>query len=213
MTKIEHFFHLRWMYASCCLLIALCSCRSATNHVGVAADVDGTNDAAVIYSLILETHYLGSRWDRRNLTLVMEDYVIFNANTSPANEISRLAQLLANDGTASTNTIRDLAEKGTSDEWSVVSDIPTGDRSQLLSKADFDRLVKGRSGFAELRVEFPRAKQIVSFSHIGFNQSREEALVFVECVRGPLDGDGSLFVLRKMDGRWIVVKALTVWIS
>jgi len=60
---------------------------------------------------------------------------------------------------------------------------------------------------------FPGADGIISFSHVGFDTSLDEAIVSTSFVCGLLCGSGHIYVLQKRYGRWKVVNAWMIWIS
>lgn len=68
----------------------------------------------------------------------------------------------------------------------------------------------GRKSFKQL---FPGATGIISFSHVGFDWKLDHAMVFTAVFCGDLCGGGTLYVLRKMHGRWRVVSSGLVWES
>jgi hypothetical protein len=60
---------------------------------------------------------------------------------------------------------------------------------------------------------YPGASGIISFSHVGFDSTLDEAIVSTGFVCGGLCGTGYRYVLRKKSGRWKVVEWLMVWVS
>ncbi len=60
---------------------------------------------------------------------------------------------------------------------------------------------------------FPGASGLISFSHVGFDASLDQAIVFTSFVCGGLCGTGKVYVLRKRLGSWRVVSQWTVWVS
>lgn len=60
---------------------------------------------------------------------------------------------------------------------------------------------------------YPGASGIISFSHVGFDSTLDEAIVSTGFVCGGLCGTGYRYVLRKKSGRWEVVEWLMVWVS
>jgi hypothetical protein len=53
----------------------------------------------------------------------------------------------------------------------------------------------------------------VIFSHVGFNKSLDQAVVYVGRVAGPLMGAGYYYLLEKQDGEWAIKREALVWIS
>lgn len=60
---------------------------------------------------------------------------------------------------------------------------------------------------------FPGAAGILSFSHVGFDPSLNEAIVSSSFVCGGLCGTGQRYILKKRRGRWQVVSSRIVWMS
>jgi hypothetical protein len=54
---------------------------------------------------------------------------------------------------------------------------------------------------------------IIRLSRVGFNKSRNQALVHVEHYCGLLCGGGDYLVLSKRDENWTVVKGVDTWVS
>ena len=50
-------------------------------------------------------------------------------------------------------------------------------------------------------------------SGVGFNRSRDQALVYGDYHCGNLCGEGSVFLLEKMDGYWVIRGEVGLWIS
>jgi hypothetical protein len=69
------------------------------------------------------------------------------------------------------------------------------------------------NGLKSFEQVFPGAGGIISFSHIGFDSTFQEAMVSTSFACGGLCGTGSRYVLRKKRGRWEVVNKWVVWVS
>jgi hypothetical protein len=97
------------------------------------------------------------------------------------------------------------------------------------TRADFERALMDRT---PLRGRLPRARvwllgpgkeglprdpllllPVHSFSHIGFNPGRTQALVYVSYVCGGTCGDGHYVLLDKSGGRWRITDSAMAWIS
>jgi hypothetical protein len=56
-------------------------------------------------------------------------------------------------------------------------------------------------------------RTIIRFSRVGFNKSRNQALIHVEYLCGSLCAGGDYLVLSKKDEQWTIVKGLDTWVS
>lgn len=70
-----------------------------------------------------------------------------------------------------------------------------------------------KNGWKPFKQLFPRATGIISFSHVGFDWTLDQAMVFTAVVCGDLCGGGTVYVLRKIHGRWRVVSSGLIWES
>ena len=70
-----------------------------------------------------------------------------------------------------------------------------------------------RNGWAEFRKRFPDANGFITFSEVGFNPTFTQALVSVEKQCGGLCGEGKFVVLKKINGRWMIMRKVYIWNS
>ena len=84
----------------------------------------------------------------------------------------------------------------------------------LLSRDEMHAIfsVSG-DGWNSFYKKYPGAQGILSFSRIGFNKRRNQALVCVGNQASYKMGAGHLVFLAKKDGAWVIVKEVTLWIS
>lgn len=67
------------------------------------------------------------------------------------------------------------------------------------------------NGTAPFEQLFPGASGIISFSHVGFDPTLNEAIVSTSFACGGFCGAGSIYVLRKKGGRWQILNKWTTW--
>jgi len=67
-----------------------------------------------------------------------------------------------------------------------------------------------RSEWKEL---YPDADSINKFSQVGFNSSKDQALVYYDSISAPLCGIGLLYLLEKDNSGWVIVNELMIWLS
>lgn len=61
--------------------------------------------------------------------------------------------------------------------------------------------------------KYPGAQGILSFSRVGFDRRRDQALVYYGNQAAWLGGAGYLVLLAKTNGSWVIVKTSMLWIS
>jgi hypothetical protein len=91
---------------------------------------------------------------------------------------------------------------------------PTDERVVLLSKKEEARLFrKGQDGWLKILKRYPKAHGVITFSAVGFNQNRTQALVNVSKNCGFLCGRGEFILLQKQNGKWAVEQIAELWVS
>jgi hypothetical protein len=64
-----------------------------------------------------------------------------------------------------------------------------------------------------LAERYPGSNGYTIFSRVGFNNSLDQALVYVGNVGGPLVGSGSYYLMEKKNGAWVLIEQVNVWMS
>ena len=90
----------------------------------------------------------------------------------------------------------------------------------LVSESDlreiFRRDAKGyisEGAWRRFYEKYPGAQGIMSLSRVGFNRTKDQALVYVANQSSLLGGSGSFLVLSKRNGKWEIQKEALIWIS
>jgi hypothetical protein len=71
----------------------------------------------------------------------------------------------------------------------------------------------GPIGWESFYKRYPRSGGLLALSKVGFNTRYDQALVYSENSCGGLCGSGYYNLLKKKDGKWILVKRYMAWIS
>lgn len=83
----------------------------------------------------------------------------------------------------------------------------------LLSEAELAEISSQGNWHEVLSEKYPGSDGYTIFSRVGFNQSLDQAVVYVGHVAGPLMGAGYYYLLEKENGEWIIKEQIMVWIS
>lgn len=88
-------------------------------------------------------------------------------------------------------------------------------RFEVVASAKIDSLFNPAAapGWHGFHNAFPKAVGILSLSLPGYSTNGQVAVVQVSYACGPLCGSGEYWVLRKVDGNWVVVRRSAAWIS
>ena len=61
--------------------------------------------------------------------------------------------------------------------------------------------------------KYPNSAALLSFSNVGFNDRRDQALVYAVVAGGYTYGDGAYVLFRKVNGKWEIQRDEGLWIS
>jgi hypothetical protein len=74
--------------------------------------------------------------------------------------------------------------------------------------------ISSQSNWGEKPTEaYPGSYGYLIFSRVGFNNTLDQAVIYVGSVGGPLMGSGSYFLMEKQNGEWIMKDEVMSWIS
>jgi hypothetical protein len=83
----------------------------------------------------------------------------------------------------------------------------------LLSADEQQAIFNQPGGWDAFYKKYPNAGGYTALSRVGFNNSLDQALIYVANMGGPLMGAGYYYLLEKKDGEWRIIEQVMVWIS
>ncbi|MEW6403744.1 MAG: hypothetical protein AB1649_18270 [Chloroflexota bacterium] len=83
----------------------------------------------------------------------------------------------------------------------------------LLSSEELSRITSQPNWGEVLQQEYPGSYGYTMLSHVGFNKTMDQALIYVGDMAGPLMGAGFYYLLEKVNGEWLLKEQVMVWIS
>ncbi len=146
-----------------------------------------------VYSSVLESLYF-------NEAVVVSDYTV-NYSSNYGGDINRKYYDLTGD------TINDFQYKNKK-IYKLENKFKIAGKAFILSQEEENILFpKGGAGWDKFYQRFPKAKEIIYFSNVGFDQKKDEALVRVgyECGICGLERLG-FYSLKKIKGKWVIFR-------
>lgn len=64
-----------------------------------------------------------------------------------------------------------------------------------------------------LNERYPNSHGYTIFSRVGFNNTLDQAIIYVGSVAGPMMGAGFYYLMEKNNGEWVIKEQINVWIS
>jgi len=98
--------------------------------------------------------------------------------------------------------------------YPIRSDMDLGSGYVLLSQAEMSQIFsQNQDGWQVFYGRYPDAPGITTLSRIGFNDTLDQALVYVGTMSHWLAGGGYYVLLAKVNGAWVVDQQVMTWIS
>ncbi len=83
----------------------------------------------------------------------------------------------------------------------------------LISRDELHAITSQPNWGDVLHKKYPGSHGYLMFSRVGFNNSLDQALVYVGQMAGPLMGAGYYYLMEKQNGQWAIKEQVMVWIS
>jgi hypothetical protein len=83
----------------------------------------------------------------------------------------------------------------------------------LLSRKDLMEISSQPDWGELLNAKYPGTHGYIIFSRVGFNNTLDQAVIYVGNVDGPLMGAGYYYLMEKQKGQWLVKDQVMAWIS
>lgn len=95
----------------------------------------------------------------------------------------------------------------------LLPDMQLGVDYVLLSHEELAEVSSQGNWHEVLQERYPGSNGYLIFSRVGFNNSLDQAVVYVGEVAGPLMGAGYYYLLEKQNSEWTIKEETMVWIS
>jgi hypothetical protein len=94
----------------------------------------------------------------------------------------------------------------------LLPDMQIGVDYVLLNTDELSAIMKQPNGWDAFYAKYSHGGY-TQFSRVGFNNSLDQAIVYVGSMAGPLMGSGFYYLMEKKDGQWIIKEQVMAWIS
>ena len=141
--------------------------------------------------------------------LILEDSAT-GLYTDDLREVKKYIQSSFKD--VSSETIQSFVERNGQPQ-KLSPNMNLGVEYKLLNSDELKEITSGPNWNEVLAEKYPGSYGYVIFSRVGFNNSLNQAIVYMGRVEGPMMGSGSYYLLEKKNGEWILMDEIMVWIS
>jgi len=145
------------------------------------------------------------------------EYVIMDTTstgvTGVENTTQTLDYVLQNMHSVDSGTVVSFRSRNDA-AYPISPDMNIGGPYTLLSQAGRQKIFgENQSGWEIFYERYPQAPGITTLSSVGFNNSLDQALVYIGTQSNWLAGSGYYILLKKLDGAWNIDQRVMTWIS
>jgi hypothetical protein len=99
------------------------------------------------------------------------------------------------------------------DSHPISQNMDLGIEYKILTYEELKKISSQSNWGEKLSEAYPGSHGYLIFSRVGFNNTLDQAVIYVGSVGGPLMGSGSYFLMEKQNGEWIMKDEVMSWIS
>lgn len=187
------------LIVSLTLSFMACSLFTPAAPTPNAADVEKEEQA--VYSFFVS--------GKPGIALILQDTSTNVSDTDPQQTIDYIKSGLKG---VSNETINSYLARN-KQPTQLSPDMQLGADYMLLSADELSKITSQSNWGEVLNEKYPNSHGYTMFSRVGFNNSLNQAVIYVGQMAGPLMGSGSYFLMEKQNGEWIMKGQVMVWIS
>ena len=180
------------------LNLLACSVLTPVAPTPKAADIDKEEQA--VYSFFVAEN---------NKALILQDTSTNISNDDPQQTVDFIKSGLKG---ISSETLDNYLERNKQPSQ-LSPDMDLGVDYVLLSREDLMKISSQPDWGQLLNSKFPGTHGYIIFSRVGFNNTLDQAIIYVGNVGGPMMGAGYYYLMEKQNGQWILKEQVMAWIS
>jgi len=183
------------------LLITACAAQVSTPTVS-STDVEKEEQA--VYSSFFKNY-------SEPIVILQETSTEFLPSSSEELQ-QRMDYIASGLPDASNETLDNYFERNRLQPSHLSPDMQLGINYILLSEEELSTIMNQPNGWQAFYEKYSPAGYM-QFSRVGFNETLDQAIVYVGSIPGPMMGSGNYYLLEKKDGQWIIKEQVLAWVS
>jgi hypothetical protein len=192
-------------YLLALLIVVLAACTGTPVPSSMPSTAQITAEEQAVYTAVLQKLYSASR------------YVIMDTTATNPVSVEGMTSILdrAMQDLHSVDLVTADSFRVRNDAaYPVLPDMQLGSGYVLLTQSEMSLIFsQNRDGWQFFYEQHPDAPGITTLSRVGFNNTLDQALVYVGTMSHWLAGAGYYVLLKKVNGSWIVDQQMMTWIS
>jgi hypothetical protein len=181
------------------LALTFAACSFFTSAPAPAADIEKEEQA--IYSFFVSAD--------TGTAVILQDTSTNISTDNPQESIDYIKSGLQS---ISEETVNSYLERN-AQPGQLSPDMELGVNYVLLSAEELARISSQPDWGGILNEKYPGTHGYTIFSRVGFNNSLDQAVIYVGNVAGPMMGAGFYYLMEKKNGEWVIKEQVMVWIS
>jgi len=185
------------------LLLLATACAGQTTSSPIVSSTEIEKEEQAVYSSFFSTS--------TGTLVILQDAYTRWLPSSPEDLEQRTGYIAAGLPGASQETLDNYLERNRQPSQ-LSPDMQIGSDYILLGADEFSAVMDQPNGWDAFYEKYSRSGY-VQLSRVGFNETLDQAIVYVASVPGPMMGAGNYYLMQKKNGQWVIQEQVLAWVS
>lgn len=187
------------------LVFLLAACTGNATPIPTPSEAELAAEEQAIYAALLQQMYGAPMYVLMDTT---------SASVTGVDEVASTLEYVSQNSTGLLQETADSFQSRNTAEIPLSADLDLGAEYILMSIDGRSQIfAENQSGWEVFYARYPDAPGITSLSRVGFNNTLDQALVYVGTQSNWLVGAGYFLLLTKVNGVWAIDQQVMTWIS
>jgi len=185
------------------LLLLVTACAQQATSIPTISPTEIAKEEQAVYASFFS--------NTSGIIVILQDTSIQWLPSSPEDVEQRMAYIAAGLPNASKETLANYLECNRQSSQ-LSPDMQIGSDYILLGADEFSAVMNQPNGWDAFYEKYSRSGYM-QLSRVGFNQTLDQAIVYVASVPGPMMGAGNYYLMEKKNGQWAIKEQVLAWVS
>jgi hypothetical protein len=187
------------------MVFLLAACTPGATPIPTPSEAELAVEEQAVYAALLQQMYGAPMYVLMDTT---------SASVTGVDEVASTLEVVSQNSTGLSQETADSFQSRNTAEVPLSADLDLGAEYVLMSiDVKSQIFAENQSGWEVFYARYPDAPGITSLSRVGFNNTLDQALVYVGTQSNWLVGAGYFLLLTKVNGVWTIDQQVMTWIS
>jgi hypothetical protein len=147
--------------------------------------------------------------ENRGLVLILQDTSVGVSDNDPQHAVDFIKSGFKDVSAETAACFKERNQQTTQ----LAPDMQLSVEYALLSADELKQITSQPNWSDVLNGKYPDSNGYTIFSRVGFNDTLDQAVIYVGSISGSMMGEGFYYLMKKQNGEWKIKEQMMVWIS